>query len=168
MVYHSHLLEHLDRDAAVAFLEESYRVLRPGGIVRIVVPDLELIVRRYVSSLDAALNDSGAAATHDESIASIYEQSVRREGVGTAHQPAFIRLIERVVLGDARRKGETHQWMYDRVSLRIKLETVGFREVTLHSFDTSGYPRWNEVGLDREGAGAYKPGSLYIEAIRPG
>lgn len=41
VVYHSHLLEHLDRDVAERFLREVQRVLRLGGIQRIVVPDLE-------------------------------------------------------------------------------------------------------------------------------
>jgi SAM-dependent methyltransferase len=40
-VYHSHTLEHLDRATAKRFLSEVLRVLKPGGIHRIVVPDLE-------------------------------------------------------------------------------------------------------------------------------
>jgi SAM-dependent methyltransferase len=39
-VYSSHLLEHLHRDEALALLREVYRILKPGGCVRICVPDL--------------------------------------------------------------------------------------------------------------------------------
>ena len=46
VVYHSHVLEHLDRDVARKFLLEVKRVLRPGGIHRIVVPDFEYICRK--------------------------------------------------------------------------------------------------------------------------
>ena len=42
-VYHSHVLEHLDPAAGRALLAECLRVLKPGGVVRIVVPDLEQI-----------------------------------------------------------------------------------------------------------------------------
>jgi SAM-dependent methyltransferase len=46
-VYASHLLEHLDRAAAERCLTEVYRVLRPGGVVRIAVPDLDAVVGHY-------------------------------------------------------------------------------------------------------------------------
>jgi hypothetical protein len=58
--------------------------------------------------------------------------------------------------------------MYDRVSLRCKLEEAGFGEVRVHTFDTSSHSTWNEIGLDRDGARPYKPGSLYMEATKRG
>ncbi len=39
-VYSSHLLEHLHRDDALQLLGEVHRILKPGGWVRICVPDL--------------------------------------------------------------------------------------------------------------------------------
>jgi SAM-dependent methyltransferase len=49
VVYSSHTLEHLSRDEGKRLLAECYRVLRVGGIIRIVVPDLAYIVSRYTS-----------------------------------------------------------------------------------------------------------------------
>ena len=43
----SHVLEHLTPGEAEAALRELHRVLRPGGIVRIAVPDLDHEVGRY-------------------------------------------------------------------------------------------------------------------------
>jgi predicted SAM-dependent methyltransferase len=43
VVYHSHVLEHIPSLAALPFIQECCRVLRPGGILRVVVPDLERI-----------------------------------------------------------------------------------------------------------------------------
>ena len=43
-VYSSHTLEHLDREQGRAFLAECARVLAPGGVLRIVVPDLRVIL----------------------------------------------------------------------------------------------------------------------------
>lgn len=48
VVYSSHTLEHLSRDAGRGFLTECHRVLRPNGIIRIVVPDLRHVVADYV------------------------------------------------------------------------------------------------------------------------
>lgn len=41
-VYSSHLLEHLDRSSGRQLLEECWRILRPGGVARFGVPDLEV------------------------------------------------------------------------------------------------------------------------------
>ena len=51
-VYHAHVLEHLSREDGRNFLKESVRVLRPGGVLRVVIPDLEDLCRFYVDSLD--------------------------------------------------------------------------------------------------------------------
>jgi SAM-dependent methyltransferase len=48
VVYSSHTLEHFTRDDGRRFLTECYRVLRPGGVLRIVVPDLRHEVQRYL------------------------------------------------------------------------------------------------------------------------
>ncbi len=52
VIYHSHLLEHLGRVEAHRFVLECFRILRPGGTMRVVVPDLEGIARAYLSALD--------------------------------------------------------------------------------------------------------------------
>jgi SAM-dependent methyltransferase len=48
VVYSSHFLEHLFRDEAERVLGESLRILRPGGLVRVCVPDLAWAVQRYL------------------------------------------------------------------------------------------------------------------------
>jgi predicted SAM-dependent methyltransferase len=49
IVYSSHTVEHMTRAQGQQFLSECVRVLKPGGILRIVVPDLRAIVDRYVA-----------------------------------------------------------------------------------------------------------------------
>jgi len=53
VVHHFHLLEHIDREAVAAFLGECPRVLKPGGSLRVVVPDLEIWSKRYLLSLQS-------------------------------------------------------------------------------------------------------------------
>ena len=48
-VYHSHILEHLKPEQGIDLLKECYRVLKPGGILRVVVPDLERIAYLYLN-----------------------------------------------------------------------------------------------------------------------
>jgi predicted SAM-dependent methyltransferase len=40
------LIEHLDRRGGTRLLEECFRVLRPGGVLRLLTPDLARLVRR--------------------------------------------------------------------------------------------------------------------------
>ena len=55
VVYHSHLLEHFPKHKATDFMIECFRVLKPGGTIRIVVPDLEQIAKLYLKTLMLAL-----------------------------------------------------------------------------------------------------------------
>jgi predicted SAM-dependent methyltransferase len=54
VVYSSHVLEHLAPHAVPSFLAEIRRVLSPGGLLRVVVPDLELMARCYLKALEGA------------------------------------------------------------------------------------------------------------------
>jgi len=47
--FSSHMLEHLYRDDAASFAHEVHRVLKPGGVFRVIVPDLDLLVQAYDS-----------------------------------------------------------------------------------------------------------------------
>lgn len=50
LVYHSHMLEHLDYIEGIEFIKDCYRALKPGGRMRALVPDLELWINAYSSN----------------------------------------------------------------------------------------------------------------------
>ena len=166
-VYHSHVLEHIDRDQVAGFFSEIRRVLRPGGVHRVVVPDLERYVQEYLGSLDRGLTDPEARRNHDVSVSQMLLQMVRREAHGTSLQRPLRRRIENLALGDARKRGETHMWMWDRVNLSQALEDAGFHDIEVVGWQSSRIPLWNDMALDQNDAsGEYKPESLYVEAVR--
>jgi SAM-dependent methyltransferase len=166
-VYHSHFLEHLDRQDAPRFLTEVRRVLKPGGIHRIVVPDWEQICREYVEHVDRCHED-GRAQQHDNYISGMVEQMVRKEAFGTSRQRPVRRWLENLVLGNAQQRGETHRWMYDRINLACLLADTGYDHITLQQYNRSYVANWSGYGLDQLASGdEYKPGSLYMEAMKP-
>ncbi len=83
VVYHAAVLEHLRCADALAFLVECRRVLKPGGIVRVGVPDTETTCRRYLSKLAAAsLGDEAAAHDYDWIMVELVDQIVREKRGG--------------------------------------------------------------------------------------
>lgn len=77
-VYMSHVLEHLCRADAEAVLQDSLRVLRKGGVVRVAVPDLELQCREYLAALEAVgRSEPGAEARHEWMRLELLDQLVR-------------------------------------------------------------------------------------------
>lgn len=82
-VYHSHLLEHLPLDDAHAFLLECHRILKPGGAIRVAVPDLEGICRRYLLEFDAAAHGDPDAEIRKEWMAlEMLDQAARHSSGG--------------------------------------------------------------------------------------
>lgn len=47
-IYTSHFIEHLRRCETIHLINECYRALTENGILRIVVPDLELLAEKYL------------------------------------------------------------------------------------------------------------------------
>ncbi len=83
VVYHSHVLEHFNKDEAEYFIEECFRVLRPGGLLRVVVPDLENVAKAYLQTLDDARNGSvEAEEKHQWMLIELLDQMVRQESGG--------------------------------------------------------------------------------------
>ena len=74
LIFASHVLEHFTYDAGARLLVECRRVLQPGGVLRVLVPDAALLMRKYT---DGSLGDldelSGTAAGHADQARKLYE-----------------------------------------------------------------------------------------------
>ena len=92
---------------------------------------------------------------------------VREYGSGTEQQKLWVRVIERLVRGDAEKLGELHRWMYDRYSMTALLTHVGFHRVVIMNATESRIPGWAGFCLDtdRDGRVLHRD-SLYVEAVR--
>jgi SAM-dependent methyltransferase len=168
-VYHAHLLEHLNREQARLFLTECQRVLKPGGLIRIVVPDMKTLAQSYLESFKLAMERDSGAVDHEDRIADMIEQCVRDEAVGTTEQSGLRKWVDRFVMGDARKRGEIHKWMYDEVTLSHILRMCRFDSPKVQSCLTSQLPDWRSYGLDCGGAEVpFQPNSLYMEAVKVG
>jgi predicted SAM-dependent methyltransferase len=84
VVYHSQVLEHVPKEKAAGFLRECLRVLKPGGVLRVVVPDLENIATEYLRQLRENIERPSevAAANYDWILLEMYDQTVRNRPEG--------------------------------------------------------------------------------------
>jgi predicted SAM-dependent methyltransferase len=85
LVYHSHVLEHFSKADGEKLIAECFRVLKPGGVIRIAVPDLETITRNYLHYLEAGIenpDDEMAALNYEWTLLEMYDQTVRNVAGG--------------------------------------------------------------------------------------
>ena len=88
VIYHSQVLEHFQPSQASFFIRECFRTLRPGGILRTVVPDLENIASEYLRLLKANIDRPNplAEANYNWILLELYDQSVRNKSGGEMQQ----------------------------------------------------------------------------------
>lgn len=77
VVYTSHFVEHIPKEKLDFILRECHRVLKPSGILRIVVPDFENIVREYIQNLESNQLEKAEFNTVE-----LLDQCVRSESGG--------------------------------------------------------------------------------------
>jgi SAM-dependent methyltransferase len=123
-VYSSHVLEHLSFEDCLAALHEVHRVLRPGGVFRSALPDLEHEVRLYLESTDA---DRASAF-------------MRSTLVGTEHRDRGLGGLLRAWFGNSK-----HLWMWDYPFISHRLKQAGFVEVRGATFGDSALAAFAEV-----------------------
>jgi predicted SAM-dependent methyltransferase len=131
-----HFLEHIDpRHDVPRLLLDCYRVLSPGGVLRVIVPDAEQFVRAY-SQADVS--------------------SFEKLGWG---QPFPTDLPLRMdVVSHIFHQGHEHRWAYDFENLSDRLANAGFSQISKLSYGNSLDARLAQDRLQ------HAPYSLYVDA----
>ncbi|MBW4633620.1 MAG: methyltransferase domain-containing protein [Iphinoe sp. HA4291-MV1] len=81
VVYSSHVLEHFSREEGERLIRECFRILKPNGILRIVVPDLEQTCREYLRIMDI-IDSEEARKQYEWIIIELLDQMVRTKAGG--------------------------------------------------------------------------------------
>lgn len=109
-VFCEHVLEHFSLEDGEKLTKESYRILRPGGCLRVIVPDAERVLKRYFDSPD---------------------EIVARRGVGTETPMEIVNLFFR--------QRYEHQFLYDWPTIQKMLLRAGFNAVFRSAFGQNGH-----------------------------
>ncbi|MCW2958778.1 MAG: hypothetical protein JWP18_1581 [Solirubrobacterales bacterium] len=143
MLFSEHFLEHLERSVEVPrFLAEVRRVLAPQGVVRLIVPDVELYLRAY-------------CAQDWKALTRIRPLHGRRDRWFDVEYETPLELAQYVM---RQLPAEPHQYGYDAETLALALTEAGFGDVRRRTFGESRIP---ELALDLAERASE---SLYVEA----
>jgi len=152
VVYASHLFEHLSLRSANLFLKEAYRVLKPSGVIRLVVPDLYQISRKYIIDYE---NAKELINTTEFIMWAINMHRVEPK----YGRLGFVKRLVRQIQGYPHQ----HKYMYDKNSLSLKLLEHSFVDLKVQSYGVSDYiPNIKDVEGTKE---SYL--SVYLEAKKP-
>jgi predicted SAM-dependent methyltransferase len=124
-IFSSHMLEHLYKDDAARLLAECYRVLKKGGLICIVVPDLQFLAERYLENIAEGTQDMKTTPS-DEFLEMLSFCQGQRTG-----------LVHTVV---SYMFGSPHRWMWDQISLTKLLTSSGFIDVQKKSYKEGEMP----------------------------
>lgn len=140
-VYCSHVLEHLALNEFRATLRNVFNYLKPGGMFRLVVPDLEQIARAYVASdrPDAALT------------------FMREAHLGEAYKSRGLSDKAKSLFGRS-----SHLTMWDCKGMTAELEQAGFSRIRRAVCKDGADPQFLEV----EDPGRWE-NCLGMECFRP-
>jgi SAM-dependent methyltransferase len=136
VLYSSHMLEHLDKSEVTHFLAEARRVLIPGGIIRLGVPNIRFHVDNYLQ--------------HNDADKFIEDTLLTRPRNRTLRQK-----LKYLCIGDRH-----HVWMYDGRSLCKLLSSAGFQNPCIMECGITQIIEPGELNLrERE------PESVFAEAF---
>jgi predicted SAM-dependent methyltransferase len=141
-IFTEHTLEHLTYAEASRVLAECLRILKPGGRIRVVVPDLSIFVASY------ARNDG---AWFKEWEQTVLAQRGRRM-ISKMEALSFV----------TQEYGHRSSWDFE--TLERFLADAGFTGVSKRAFGEGADPRLIRDKSDRDRTLV----SLYVEALRPG
>lgn len=152
-IFTEHFFEHLDYyEEAPRFLAECRRVLEPGGVLRVIVPDGERYLRAYASDGWDAMRAFSPLVTWDP--------SSDDRPLSTLREVLPFRTKMEVVNFHFRQMGQ-HRFSYDLETLAGLLEEQGFESVARCGYRQSALP---ELAIDREFRAAE---SLVVEGRAP-
>jgi SAM-dependent methyltransferase len=138
-IYSSHMIEHLDRREARRFLAECRRVLKPGGVLRLVVPDVRVTINDYMTKGNA-------------------DVFVEHLQLAIDKPQGFKEQVRVLLMGD-----RNHRWLYDGPSIGKLMADAGFVSVAVLPPGRTGIAEPGALDLfERAGE------SAYAEGVQPG
>ena len=115
-IFHEHVLEHFELSRGLNLLQECYRLLEPGGVLRVAMP-----------SLDDMLENC---------------ETGKWRNTGSAHMPEVETRSEYL---NVMFRHWGHRWIYDHDELQRRLHEVGFTDISNAELRESAHPELHGI-----------------------
>lgn len=155
VVFIEHVLEHIELRDALGFLVEARRILRPGGILRIVCPTLDAM-------LDADLTSPDARTYLGHTIAHAYDDE--EAFVRSLSGESLVETAPQILLLNFMFYGHGHRFIWSRDLLIAAARWAGFDTATECRIGEGRNP---DVCIERRRRGIYL-GNVPAEDRAPG
>lgn len=156
-IYASHFLEHFKKFEAERIVNDCSRVLKKGAVIRVIVPDLELLVEKYLKKDIDYFKKLNDLISFDKEKGIDFNNFLLADILMDNFYPHFYKTeligIKKLMTFFIR----PHCWMYDYESLKYLLEASGLKNVQKKAFREGRVP-----DLDR--LDVFPEMSLYVEA----
>lgn len=157
-IFSEHVIEHISYPKGVYMLEECFRVLKPGGVLRVGTPDLAFLVNLYRED-----ETSGHARTQmEQEFLEYFLANEIKDRETNAPVDFDTYLINKFV------RAWGHEFIYDEKSLRYIMKTLGFADITRCEVMESRHTTLcNVENVDRKPHGHIALETIVMESTKP-
>ncbi|RLC35510.1 hypothetical protein DRH14_00805 [Candidatus Shapirobacteria bacterium] len=134
-IYCSHFLEHLDYWQSIRILQQSHRLLKKGGIIRLVLPDIDKIIKNYQLTRNIHLLDRRIFGFDQKKLKINFVDQIKKK---------FIR---------------PHQQLFNPTKIKKMLKITGFSNIRQLDYRQGQCPDLNKLDI-----AVHRHHSLYFEA----
>lgn len=163
-IYSSHVMEHLPQDSVEYFFKEAKRILKPGGIMRISVPDTDLAINAFLRGDRRFFEEFYSERCDDISMSNLLVRYVSTQAVDSKFSNNSLHKIDKLNNMDYQeilnflselclecdieyqsRNFMDHVNWFNESKLLSVFKNAGFKKIHTSGFGQSYYPHFRDI-----------------------
>jgi predicted SAM-dependent methyltransferase len=152
IIYSSHFFEHLYRSEVFCLLKECKRVLKPNGVMRVVLPDTEKFINMFLGVDKTPFPYENEYHTDKADRANSFSSIFYASSYNSLNGVGMIGRLQEMFLSH-------HKWAYTFESFKKLMEQAGFSHICRKEYRESSIPEAQSLDVLPEC-------SFYLETVQ--